>query len=227
MTRSIFYGFPAFVGTMTGSTQCSFWPVSPDSINWDPTKLIPIDLGKNPQAHRSGTITPVQIQTDDFFSNAIPGMNTIGPMWPDGVTIGGCWLESTVWAALPATNKPPRVPTNMQCYDYELSTVFYWDGALANRRFHGFHAQITQEKGTQALCQVWAAGTSEVPGQNPVGTWWLNLPTVAHPVEAGFTSIGTGTGVAKVGALFLDHPTVVHLALAKPKLPLASGHDLF
>jgi hypothetical protein len=140
VTRTICYGFPAYVGSMTGSTQCSFWPVSPDTINWDVTKLIPVDLGMNLQAHRNGTITVAQIQSDDYYTNTSPGMNTIGPMWPDGTTIGACWLESTYWGNLGAANKPPRVPTIMQCYDYELSTVWYWDGALVNRRFHGFHA---------------------------------------------------------------------------------------
>ena len=229
MTRSIFYGIPAFVSGYTSSTQCTFWPVSPDTINFDPTKLIPADLGNNPQAHRNGTISIAQIQTDDFYTNNPPGMNTIGPLWPDGTTIGGCWLESTYYTNLGAANKPPRVPINMQCHDYELSTVWYWTGNLANRRFHGFQVAITQEKPntTQALCQIWAAGTSLVPGQPPFGSWWLDLATVAHPVEAGFTAIWTGVGAAKIGALFLDHTTVVHLALAKPKIPAAAGHDLF
>jgi hypothetical protein len=197
--------------------------VSPDTINWDPTKLIPVDLAKNPQGHRFGTITVAEIQNDDYHTNTFPSCNTIGPMWPDGTTIGGCWLASTYYDALGTANKPPRVPINMQCHDYELTGAWYWDGALANRRFRGFHAHIVAEKGTQAQCQIWAAGTSMVPGQQPFGTWWIDLPTVAHPVEAGFTAIWTGAGAAKTGALFLDQVTIDHLALARPKLPPSQG----
>jgi hypothetical protein len=223
VTRSIFYGTPAYVGSTTGASQCSFWPVSPDTINWDPTKLIPIDLAKNPQAHRNGTITVAQIQNDDYVTNAYPGCNTIGPLWPDGATIGACWLESVYWAALGTANRPPRVPTIMQCRDYELTGIWYWDGTLANRRYRGFQANIIAEKGTQAQCQVWAAGTSLVPNQPPFTTAWINLPTCAHPVESGFTAIWTGVGAAKTGALFLDQVTIDHLLLAKPKVPPSLG----
>ena len=227
-TRSIFYGLPAYVGTMTGQTQCGFWPVDPATIDWNPALLISVNIAKNPQAVRNGLIGVSAIEADDYITNpTYPGMTSIGPMFPDGTTVGACYYQSAHYDALPPLIRPPRVPVGMLCHDYELETVWYWDGTLANRRFHGFYAQIVAEKGTQAQCSIYPAGKGLVPNQQPAGTWWLNLPTVAHPLETGFTTIWTGTGNPKIGALFLDHPTVMHLALDKPKLPPTQGADLF
>lgn len=226
MTRSIFYGIPAYVGSMTGQTQCSFWPVDPATIDWNPALLIPVNIAKNPQAVRNGLIPSSQIQADDYLTNpTYPGMTSLGPMFPDGRTVGAAYLESTYYNGLSATIRPPRVPTTMQCHDYELETVWYWDGTLANRRFRGLYASIVGEKGTSAQCQIWPAGKGLVPGQQPLGTWWINLPTMAHPLETGFTQIWTGAGNPKIGALFLDHPTIVHLGISDPKLPPSQGSE--
>lgn len=218
-SRTISYGFGAWVGTQTGLTTCGWWPKDPATLNppFDNSKLINSDLAKNLQAVRNGQITTGQIQVDDAPVNG--GETKIGPTFPNGSLINACWLEKGDYDALAAAKKPPRVPADMQCREYELATVWYWSGALANRRFWGFYAEITAEQGTSALVSVWPAGKSQEPGQGAAGSWWLNLPNVAHPIEAGFTQIGTGLQNPKQGALFIDAPTRLNLGLSGPKLP--------
>jgi hypothetical protein len=224
--RTITYGFGSWVGQQTGLTTCGWWAQDPNTLNppFDANKLISSDLSKNLQAVRNGQISIAQIQVDDAPVNG--GETKIGPTFPNGSLINGCWLEKGDYDALPSSKKPPRVPADMQCRDYELTTVWYWSGALANRRFWGFYAEIVQEQAGLANVSVWPAGKSLEPGQGPAGSWWLNLTTVAHPLEAGFTTIWTGLGNPKQGALFLDAPTRLNLGLAGPKLPRGAGHSV-
>ena len=226
-SRSVFYGFGSWVGTQTGSTSCGWWPQDPATLNppFDQTKLINNDLSKNPQAHVSAGLPVAQIQVDDSPPNG--GSTKIGPSWPTGSTINGCWLESTFYNALPQGVKPVRIQTGIQCRDYELTTVRYWSGALTNRRFWGFHVEINSEQAPSALVSIWPAGKSLVPGQLPAMSVWLNLTTQAHPIETGFTQVGVGLQNPKQGALFLDAPTVGSLTLSGPKLPATSGADFF
>jgi hypothetical protein len=226
-TRSIFYGFGSWVGQQTGLTTCGWWPQDPNTLSppFDNSKLINNDLSKNPQAAKTGGITQAQIQVDDAPANG--GLTKIGPSFPAGSLINGCWLEKNVYDALAAGVKPPRIPSGIQCHDYELTNVYYWSGPLANRRFFGFYATINSEQGQSALCSIWPASYSLVPGQQPAGSWWLNLTTVAHPIETGFTQIGVGVGKPKQGALFLDAPTVSSLVLTDPKLPRYAGLSRF
>ncbi len=225
-SRSVFYGFGAWVTQQTGLTTCGWYPQDPATLNppFDATKLIASDLSKNPQGYRNGSISLAQIEVDDAPGNG--GLTKIGPTWPTGSTTNGCWLEKSKYDAM-GGNKPNRIPTGMQCRDYELCTVYYWSGGLAHRRFFGFYAEITSEQGSSALVSVWPAGRSQVPGQQAAGSWWLNLSNVAHPIESGFTQIGTGLGYPKQGALFLDAPTVSSLSLAGGKLPPSTGHERF
>ncbi len=222
-SRTITYGFGSWVGSQTGLTTCGWWPQDPNTLNppFDQTKLISSDLSKNLQAVRNGQITLAQVQVDDAPVHG--GDTKIGPSFPTGSLLNGCWLEKGDYDALPVAKKPPRIPSDMQCRDYELTSVWYWSGTLANRRFWGFHAEITAEQGTSALVSVWPAGKSLEAGQPAAGSWWLNLPNVAHPIEAGFTAIGTGLSNPKQGALFLDAPTRVSLGLSGPKLPKSAG----
>jgi hypothetical protein len=225
-SRSVFYGFGAFVGQYTGLTTCGWWPQDPATLNppYDTTKLVPSDIGKNPQLVRTGGITASQIQADD--SPAYGGLTKIGPQFPGGSMTNGCWLESNYYNALPSGVKPSR-DVGLQCYEYELKSVLYWTGPLQSRKFYGFYASIQSEQGTSAMVSVWNGGTGRVPGQQPAGTWWLDLAAVAHPIESGFTAIGTGIGNPKIGALFLDSVTVGQLHLERPKLPPSTGSDSY
>ncbi len=227
VSRSIFYGFGSWVGQQTGATTCSWWAQDPTTLKppFDPTKLISNDLAKNPQAHRVAGLPVAQIEVDDAPPNG--GSTKIGPTFPTGSTTNGCWLQSELYAALPGNQQPARIPGGAQCRDYELTTVLYWDGPLANRRFWGFHVEINSEQAPSALVSIWPAGTSLVPGQLPATAVWLDLATQAHPIEPGFTQVGVGPQSPKIGALFLDAPTVEGLQLAAPKLPSATGSDRF
>ncbi len=221
-TRTITYGFGSWVGQQSGLTTCGWWPQDPATLNpqFDQAKLITSDLSKNLQAVRNGQITAAQIQVDDPPANG--GETKIGPTFPTGSTLNGCWLEKTKYDALTG-NKPPRVPADTHCRDYELTSVWYWSGTMANRRFWGFYAEIVQEQGGSALVSIWPAGKSLDPGQQAAGSWWCNLATQCHPIEAGFTQIGVGLASPKQGALFLDAPTRQSYALSGPKLPKSSG----
>lgn len=221
MTQSVFYGFGAFVGQMTGSTQCKFWSDDPTTFNWDITKAIPVDLAKSPQAHRVGTIKLDEIQVDDHTSLPVtPGLTQIGPMWPDGTTVGAVWLESRYYDNLDPAIKPPRV-TGGDCRDYELTSFIEWAGPLSLRRFYGVHAKITNQLGLLSLVQIWQPGRSLVPNESPLATAWLDLAAITTKL----TGVSSIANVNDEGPLFIDRPTATMLALAGPKLPRGIGFD--
>jgi hypothetical protein len=219
MTRSIFYGFGAWVGQVSGHTKCAWWAEDPVTLGFAPAKLIKSDLGMNPQAVRTGAIQIGAIEVDDGPAHG--GSTRLGPTFPTGSMINSLWIESSRYSAL--ADKPARPPSYMQCRDYELTSVLYWTDAMKGRRFYGFYAEITSEQSQNALCSIWPAGKSLAPGQPPAGSWWINLQTSAHPIEPGFTEIGIGPNDKKKGALFLDVPTIGNLQLTPPKQPPSQG----
>ncbi len=227
VSRSVFYGFGGWVGQQSGTTSCNWWSQDPTTLNppFDHAKWIANDLAKNPQAHRVSGLPVAQIQVDDAPPNG--GSTKLGPTFPTGSTCNACWLESNFYTALPGNQKPARIPGGVSCRDYELTTVLYWDGAMANRRFWGFYVEINSENAPSALVSIWPAGKSLVVGQLPAMSVWLNLNTQGHPIEAGFTQVGVGLAHPKQGALFIDAPTVNSLGLSGPKLPPAAGSELF
>ena len=223
MTRTVFYGFGAYVGTITGQTTCSFWPDDPQSLGWAAKAQIPVDLSKNPTAVRQNQISVADIQVDDHRLDG--GLTGIGPRWPGGQPIGACWLSETYWSSLGAS-KPSRQPPSApdDAHDYELTSILYWDGDLAGRRFFGFHAKILSTQGPLARVQIWHGGTARGPGHPPAGVWWLDLAQVAHPIDPIATQIEPGK--VTEGALFLDAPTGRQLQLMGPKRPPAAGSEL-
>ncbi|MEO8698883.1 MAG: hypothetical protein ABI867_02535 [Kofleriaceae bacterium] len=222
--RSVFYGFGAYVGQLTGATTCNFWADDPSTgaPAFDPTKFIPVDLARNPQACRDGKIAAGDIQCDDAPANG--GMTKIGPSWPAGSWINSCWLESDYYSKL--KNKPSRKHATDECYDYELTTVIYWDGPLKGRRFWGHHVEIQSESGTSALVSIYPAGRSQVRGQKPNRSIWMDLAAQAMPIEANFTQVGVG-GAAKTGALFIEQPTLHLIAADITKKPIVWGGSHF
>lgn len=221
MTRTVFYGFGAFVGALRGQSQCAWWDDDPVRYGWDPAALIPVDLARNPSAVRAGTLHVDDIEVDDHRIDG--GLTTIGPLWPSGSTIGQCWLSEPYYTRL--TRRPPRQPASSggDAYDYESTSILYWDGELGGRRFYGFHANITQTAGSIALVQIWAGGTGRIPNRAPAGAWWLDLSAVAHPIDPIATQIAPGG--PPTGALFLDSITTRSLMLPMTKRPLLSGQD--
>jgi hypothetical protein len=211
MTRTVFFGFGAYVGAITGLSTCRFWDDDPRLVGWAATAQVPVDLARNPSAVRAGTLAIDDIQVDD---HRVDGGLT---------TIGQCWLSEQYYASL--ANRPPRHPASApaDAHDYELTSMLYWDGPLGGRRFYGFHARIAQTAGTVALVEIWAGGTGKITGRAPAGAWWLDLAQVAHPVEPGVTEIAVGA--TQLGALFLDSVTTRSLMLAMTKRPIGTGAD--
>lgn len=209
MSRSIFYGFAAWVGQVHGTTDVSWWGFDPTTINFDVAKLIRTKLDKNPKERRAGRIPQNDVEVDDRRIDG--GPTQLGPTFPTGSMIGAIWLEKSRYDQLPSGKKPPRVPQPPDCRDYELTTVVYYDdepAPLTNRRFWGVHAKILQVNGNYALLQVWPPCRSLEPGQQPVGAFWLDLATqvLAPDAELG-TTIGVGSPVGAEGAVYLDSGT--------------------
>ena len=220
-TRSIFYGFGAWVGRLDGPTACAWWADDPNNLGFDQGKLIAVDLARNPAAYLKGAISMSNIQVDDAPSDG--GLTKLGPTWPTGSTINGLWVESTFYDDL--DHKPQFPQPFMNCHGYELTTVVYWspDSRAIQRRFWGAHCEISAEQGTLALCTIWMPGTALT--QKPAGSWWIDLATQADPLSNGFTAVGTGSA-PKHGALFLDSSGMRSIAIAGPKIPPYQGGQL-
>jgi hypothetical protein len=217
-TRSVFYGFGAWVGRLDARTACAWWADDPNNLGFDHGQLIEVDLARNPAAYLSGAISLADIQVDDAPRDG--GLTKLGPTWPTGSTINGIWIEATFYQGL--KNPPPFPQPFMNCEGYELTTVLEWapHGKGIQRRFWGAHCEIMQEQGSLALCKVWMPGTSR--SQKPGGVWWVDLAAQADPASNGFTTVGTGAA-PKQGALFLDSTAMRSIALAGPKLPPWEG----
>jgi hypothetical protein len=219
MTRSLFYCFGGTVGSMTGRTTCGFWPDEPDLLQWDPAKLVPVDLGKNPEAVRQGLIKPPEVQCDDYAGYNLGGGTQIGPMWPTGRINGAIWLEEVYYRSLGIVQPPWPVPGS-QGRPYELQSVLYWDGPYAGRRFNGIYGELLpQQQGTRTLVALWERGGSLVPGKQRFGTFWLDLAQDVLPISSTLTEVGLGAGEPKAGALFIDSKVMGAMAVPMTKSP--------
>lgn len=213
MTRVVFYGFGAFVGTINAQRQCSWWPDDPNNLNWATGLLVPVDLSKTPSAALSGAIPVSAIEVDDDITSN--GLSEVGPLFPLGRAVGACWIRDTYWNALGA-NKPPRQP-GTQFFDYELTSVQYFDGELGDRRFFGFHAKILAAQGGLSQVKIWQPGWAKPPAQDVMTVAWLDLAQVCDP---NFTTI---KNPGDEGALFLDRATAQSFVARRPKIPPSAG----
>jgi hypothetical protein len=225
-TRSVFYGFNAYVGAIIGKHACRWWPDDPETYKFETSFQIEVDLSKTPEAHRQGLIEVDQIKVDDFAGFKLGGRTTIGPDWPLGATVGGCWLESRTWELLPASNKPGRIPPGFQCHDYELTSVLFWDGPLAHRRFQGFRGIIQSRTETHALISIFPGGRSLVPGIAPAGTFWIDHRNFA--IVDDCNELGLGAKDRHEGPVFIDVSTIGSTTTVVPmsKHPVGMGSDL-
>ena len=211
MSRTVFFGFGAYVGALKSLTECSWWDDDPATVyKFAQTALVPVNLAMNLSAARAGKIKYDDVQCDDHRQDG--GQTTIGAMFPTGATIGACWLSEQYYQKLP--NKPPRQPVSApnDAYDYELTSYQYYGGELGDRRFFGFHANFGTTKAGLTQVDIWNAGTGRTK-QPAAGTWWLDLTQVAAP---GYPASGSGP-------LFLDAATTKTLMLAGPKRPPNMG----
>jgi len=212
MTKVMFYGSPAWVGGIHSPTICDWWNSDPAQLNWDRSLLYTVDLSKTPSAAIAGRIKASQIEVDDHVTSG--GRTTIGPLWPNGTSIGACWV-SDGYVAKCAGKVKTGAPAAMNGSNYEYMTIQYFDGEQQNRRFHGFYAEVLQVNGGLSLVQVWNPGTG-TGGGPPAGTWWLDLATNADP---NTPALSPGTP----GALFLDATTCRQMTTFEGKIPKAQG----
>ena len=219
MTRLVFYGFPAWVGTISSPTSCKWWACDPNQASWDPLAMITTDLSRTPAAAIAGRIPSSAVEVDDPPGQG--GRTTIGPLWPGAAAIGACWIRDTVWKALDPKHRPPFPPPDASGHDYEYMTVQYLDGEQGNRRFHGFHGRATSAKGHLTLVELWHPGTG-VANPKPAGSWWLDLGAVADPNGPQLDPATNPTG-----AIYLEQTSVRSIALFEPKLPRLVGAFAF
>lgn len=222
MTKIVFYGFGAFIGSIRSATECAWWADDPATLGWAQGSLIETDLAKNLSALRAGKISLAELHVDDHRVDG--GLTSLGPLFPTGATIGAVWLSEIYYQTL-GGNKPPRLPGRLanDYYEYELTSLQYLDGEQGDRRFYGFHAHIkAAAQPNLSLVQIWNPGSART-NPKPAGEYWLELDKVAHPVEPGATAIATGG--TTTGALFLDEATTKSLALRVPKIPWFLAED--
>ncbi len=206
--RWIFQGTGGFIGRIEGETRISFWPDEPSDHDFDPSRLIAVDLARTPSAAAQGEIDFDAVEVDDCFSgpNGDVRGTTLGPRWPEIQLTGAVYLERRFCDRLSAAVRPSLPPKFMGGRPYEYMTALYWPGSddpRAGKRYAGHHARILEERGPLARVAVFPQGASDRPSAEPT-QMWIDL-TSADQTDAGpdsLTQIGLGRGVIE-GALFL------------------------
>jgi hypothetical protein len=200
----VLLGVPAFVGEVKGPTQVRFFI---DENDFDPNRMIEVDLAKNPQAVGAAAWA----QGVDCDHQVTGGRTTIGPRFHPGAHVGAVYLAErlvTQYANVLA-NWPPAPDARYQ-YQLVLRT-----GNGQPVRYHGFKAQVMSAAvGTLIQVAFIRVGTA-APSGPPA---WIDLadPGMCDPQANGFTTIVPGSPVGTVGALFLSTRII---ALDEPQYP--------
>lgn len=206
--RSVFFGIGGFLGRIDSETRCAFWADEPVDHDFDPTRLITIDLALTPSAAAAHDISWDAVQVDDCFTgpNGNISGTTLGPRWPELRLAGAVYLERGFLNSIPAALRPPCPPSGMTGRACEYMSTVYWphlDDARAGKRYAGHYAEILEERGALARVAVYPPGSSERAHAKPM-TMWIDLSSAEH-CDAGpdcLTEIGTGEA-PKRGALYL------------------------
>ncbi len=205
--RTVFVGTPAFLGRIDGESRCAFWSEEPVDHDFDPARLIDVDLARTPVAAAMKDIDWADVEVDDCFSGPNGGVfgTTLGPSWPELRLTGQVYLALGYAHSL-GDRRPACPPIGADGYPYECMSVVYWPGTDDPRsgiRYAGHHARITAEQGTVARLAVYPPGRSLRPGTEPV-TMWIDLAS-SEQCDAGpdsLTTIGVGDA-PKEGAVYL------------------------
>jgi hypothetical protein len=208
LMRSVFYATGAFLGRIDGETRCSFWSEDPYDLDFDPQRLIDVDLARTPSAAAAKETPWDGVQVDDCFTgpNGAVSGSTLGPRWPELRLAGVVYLERGFVSSLPVAVRPACPPTGAGGQAYEYTTTVYWphtDDARAGNRYAGHHGEILEERGTLARVAVYPPGRSQLPNAR-TATMWIDLAS-SQQCDAGpdsLTTIGVGDA-PKRGALFL------------------------
>ena len=215
MSKVTFYGLPAWVGAIHGSTVCEWWDHDPAQLSWDRSLLHRVDLSKTASAALTGRIPVAEVEVDDHTSHG--GRTTIGPRWPGGAMVGACWVSEGYLARNNLV--PPGARPGPGGHGHEFTVVQYFDGEQGNRRFYGFQANLLQQQNKLSLVQLWHPGTGAGPS-NPAGTFWLDLGADADPTASSLSP-------NQPAPLYLDAKTAGNLAMFEPKIPPYSGSFSF
>ncbi|MCM3900101.1 MAG: hypothetical protein ND866_00185 [Pyrinomonadaceae bacterium] len=206
--RSVFIGIGGFLGRIDGETRCAFWADEPVDHDFDPMRLITVDLAKTPSAAAAREISWDDVQVDDCFTGPNGNVNgtTLGPRWPELRLEGAVYLERGFLDTLPAALRPVCPPVGLTGRLCEYMTTVYWPhltDTRAGKRYAGHYAEVIEERGTLARVAVYPPGSSERPNARTM-TMWIDLASAEH-CDAGtdsLTEIGVGDA-PKRGALFL------------------------
>ncbi|GIF18845.1 hypothetical protein BJ973_005890 [Actinoplanes tereljensis] len=206
--RCVFLGTAGFLGRIHSDTRCAFWAEEPTDHDFDPDRLIEVDLAASPAAAAAKEISWADVQVDDCFTgpNGVVAGSTLGPRWPELSLAGAVYLERSFLARLPERLRPTCPPAGVNAHDYECTTTVYWPDQpdpRAGNRYTGHHADIVDERGSLAKVEVYPPGRALHPHTTPV-TMWIDLAS-ADQCDAGpdsLTAIGVGDA-PKSGALFL------------------------
>ncbi|WP_327010144.1 hypothetical protein OHA72_24620 [Dactylosporangium sp. NBC_01737] len=230
-SRTVFVGTPAFLGRIDGVTRCAFWTGDPVEHDFDPARLLSVDLARTPSAAAAAVISWADVEVDDCFSgpDGDTGGSTLGPAWPELHLTGAVYLATDFIERLPAAvlsglsgfGGSAVLAGSADLADsaflagsadlagfagqpFERQSVVYWPGTddpRAGNRYAGHCAEVLEQRGTLARVGVYPPGRSTDPATSPV-TMWLDLASPEH-CDAGPDSLTTIGGTVTRGALFL------------------------
>ncbi len=213
VTQLVLTGVPAFVGAVRGPTKVGFFI---DENEFDPKKLIEVDLAKNTAAIAVANWSS-EVECD---SQTTGGLTTIGPRFSAGPHIGGVYLaERLVQQYKSALADWPPAPDEL----YQYQAVLRSDNGNVTR-YHGFKVRVlSPAKGTHAHVAFIRAGEA-APG--PLARrQWIDLadPDYIDPKANGFTTIDPASPVGSDGAVFVRSEVIAMDGPSWPKFPRNQG----
>jgi len=223
-TRLVFYGVGAYVGRIDGETRCAFWPIDPHGCDFDPERLIAVDLSLCPARAFDGKIGWDQVIVDD------PGVTTIGPMWPKADIkpsryVGAVYLEERFLQSLRQKHDLPVPPERSDAWLGEYQTIVYRDGKRKGHRYRGCRVRI-EEGGPRGKAKVKIFQPGGGQGGNPLGPFDLDLDSLVvdpTPVSGAAPFVFAATARTAADGLYVSQAFLDANKLDGPKLPEGDG----
>lgn len=207
-------GVPAFIGAVKGPTTLQFFI---DENDFDPARLIEVDLAKNPMAVGG----PAWAQGVDVDHQLPGGWTTIGPKLHSGTHVGAVYLSERLvqqYANVLANWPPP--PDDLYQYKAVVRT-----GTGGMSRYHGFKVKVLSPAVGSLVHVAFVRVGTAAPPPGTAEARWIDLadPDVSDPAANGFTAITPASPVGTTGALFLSDRVVAADGPMYPKYPRALG----
>jgi hypothetical protein len=174
--RCVFLGTGGFLGRIDGETRCAFWIDEPVDHDFDPARLIHVDLARTPTAAAAKEISWDEVQVEDCYAgpNGTIGGTTLGPRWPELPLGGAIYLEQSFAQALPAAMGPTDSHNRSNArWPYECMTTVYWTPTThgPKNRYAYHHAEIPREQGTLRPRRRLLARQVPAPAAPPARMW--------------------------------------------------------